>query len=166
MIGDLENCNVLGDRLCTTHNQDGRLCRKQAVDEWDRLRLELEEKKLQISEVVKALDCHPAYILETIQQLKEQRDTRDADTEQQLANANRLVGLLKNALEGFIDEECHCKEPGVEAPCVQCVARAAIQGKSLKRVVPVTNGNDWCSNCGADLGKGEGRSFKTCAFCS
>jgi hypothetical protein len=55
MIGDLESCNVLGDKLCTTHNQDGRLCRKQAVDEWDRLRLEHEDALLQIRRLKQAL---------------------------------------------------------------------------------------------------------------
>ena len=56
MIGDLESCNVMSDGLCTAHNQDGRLCRKQAVDEWDRLRLKHEETLLQIREALVGLE--------------------------------------------------------------------------------------------------------------
>jgi hypothetical protein len=33
---------------------------------------------------------------------------------------------LLEALKGFIDGECHCDEVAAGAPCVQCVAAAAI----------------------------------------
>lgn len=58
---------------------------------------------------------------------------------------NRLNGELRKALEGFVDEECHCTNEGVEAPCVQCVARAALSDKSLKRVVSSPTGV--CPHC-------------------
>lgn len=45
----------------------------------------------------------------------------------------KQIAVLKLALEGFVDEECHCKNEGVEVPCVQCVARAALSGRRLKR---------------------------------
>lgn len=57
MIGDLENCNVMSDGLCTAHNQDGRLCRKQAVDEWDQLRLKHEETLLQVRDLTEILEA-------------------------------------------------------------------------------------------------------------
>lgn len=33
---------------------------------------------------------------------------------------------LVKALQGFVSDECHCGEPGVQKPCVQCDARAAL----------------------------------------
>lgn len=45
MIADIENCAVLSDGHCATHKQPGKDCRKQAVDEWDLLRLERERMR-------------------------------------------------------------------------------------------------------------------------
>jgi hypothetical protein len=49
MICDLENCHVLEDGYCAVHKQPGMDCRKQAITEFDRLRLDLENAKLQVS---------------------------------------------------------------------------------------------------------------------
>lgn len=37
------------------------------------------------------------------------------------------VERLRAALEGFVDDECHCDE-SESGKCVQCVARAALKG--------------------------------------
>lgn len=44
----------------------------------------------------------------------------------QLALDGLAAKKIREALENFIDGECHCDEPGVIKPCVQCIARAAL----------------------------------------
>lgn len=63
--------------------------------------------------IANALGCHPAYILETIEQIKEQRDSRDEDMQHELGSANRLnvelVALAKDAV--FILHRGHQTDP-------------------------------------------------------
>jgi|ERR1700687_1839049 len=45
MITDLDSCSQMSDGHCPAHNQQAKECRRQAVTEYDQLRLQLEEMR-------------------------------------------------------------------------------------------------------------------------
>ena len=130
MIGDLESCNPMSDGLCTAHNQDGRLCRKQAVDEWDRLRLAHESLKAQLRTAQEVIDKHVADQIEGLHCVD---CVAESDEE---CDCPMLVPIFE-AMKGYEQRKssvscCHPHTPGVSCSC-GCHATSDARGSDERR---------------------------------
>lgn len=135
---------------CTDECGTGTVCFTHMTERLREVADKIEALESQRDGIAKLLDCHPAFILETIEQIKEQRDRHVTDMQRELANANQLNSELTEAKGNLLDFIANVRIWAAGQSTGKSIVESCtgiIEKYALKQTSPVTATNGPCPSC-------------------